>query len=228
MKKFFLFFLLLWAFIIQILAQLPNDFRTEQIFLCPKKTEWTSSDTIELEGQVTCLAGNRVLPYSKYLYIEWINNKDSVLTRQKVSCKDKGYFKTKIPQDPTNEAGVYYLRAYTNLMRNFSSSSFALQPILINQSFPKQSLVIDEEVLCHVYPSGGKLAPNTIQSVTTYLTDYLGKSSPRTKAVTHKESKRYHIRSHHYSIRNGLPLFYTSRGSKIQYSLHFREIQKDF
>ena len=174
MKKFFLFFLLLWAFIIQILAQLPNDFRTEQIFLCPKKTEWTSSDTIELEGQVTCLAGNRVLPYSKYLYIEWINNKDSVLTRQKVSCKDKGYFKTKIPQDPTNEAGVYYLRAYTNLMRNFSSSSFALQPILINQSFPKQSLVIDEEVLCHVYPSGGKLAPNTIQSVTTYLTDYLG------------------------------------------------------
>ena len=65
MKKFFLFFLLLWAFIIQILAQLPNDFRTEQIFLCPKKTEWTSSDTIELEGQVTCLAGNRVLPYSK-------------------------------------------------------------------------------------------------------------------------------------------------------------------
>jgi len=174
MKKFFLFFFLGWTFTIQILAQLPTDIRTEQIFLCPKKTMWTSSDTIELEGQVTCLAENRVFPYSNYLYIELINNKDSVLTRQKASCKDKGYFKTRIPQDPTNEAGVYYLRAYTNLMRNFSSSSFAVQPILINQSFPKQSLVIDEDVRCQVYPSGGKLVSNTIQSVTTYLTDYLG------------------------------------------------------
>lgn len=174
MKRLFFFILLNWVLVFPTMAQLPKDYRSEQIFLCPQKTVWTTSDTIEVEGQVTCLAENRTYPYSQYLYVEWINDKDSVLVRQKVSCKNKGYFNTRIPQDPTSEAGIYYLRAYTNLMRNFSSSSFALQPILVNQSFPSQETHIDEDIQCMVYPSGGKLVPDAIQSVTAYLTDYLG------------------------------------------------------
>ena len=155
-------------------AQLPSDFRSEQIFLCPKQTAWLAKDTIDVEGQVTCLAEDRLLPYSNYVYVELIDSRDSVLVRQKVSCKESGYFVARIPQDPTADAGVYYLRAYTNLMRNFSASGFAVQPILVGQNFPSQKTNIDEDVECKVIPAGGVLVPNSIQSVTAYLTDYMG------------------------------------------------------
>lgn len=68
-------------------AQLPKDFRTEQIYLELGKTEWNPGDTLEVNGVVTCLAANRFLPYSNYLYIELLNSQDSVLVRQRVDCK---------------------------------------------------------------------------------------------------------------------------------------------
>ena len=67
-------------------AQLPKDFRTEQIFLELGKTEWNPGDTLEVNGVVTCLAANRILPYS-YLYIELLKSQDSVLVRLRVDCK---------------------------------------------------------------------------------------------------------------------------------------------
>lgn len=73
-------------------AQLPKDFRTEQIHLELGKTEWNPGDTLEVNGVVTCLAANRFLPYSNYLYIELLNNQDSVLVRQRVDCKKRRKF----------------------------------------------------------------------------------------------------------------------------------------
>ena len=69
-------------------AQLPTDFRSEQIYLNLQQRECLAGDTLRLEGQVTSLASDRFLPYSNYLYIECFNEKDSVLVRQKVSCKE--------------------------------------------------------------------------------------------------------------------------------------------
>ena len=80
-------------------AQLPTDFRSEQIYLSLQRTEWLPGDTLLLEGQVTSLASDRFLPYSNYLYIECFDGRDSVLVRQKVSCKDKGYFSTHLPTE---------------------------------------------------------------------------------------------------------------------------------
>ena len=66
-------------------AQLPNDFRTEQIYLNPQKHAYMPGDTIDLEGMVTCLAADQSIPFSNYLYIECFNEADSLLLRQKVS-----------------------------------------------------------------------------------------------------------------------------------------------
>ena len=55
----------LWLSLI-VNAQLPKDFRTEQIYLNLQKRDYLPGDTIVVEGQVMCLADKRFLPYSNY------------------------------------------------------------------------------------------------------------------------------------------------------------------
>lgn len=70
-------------------------------------------------------------------------------------------------------AGVYYLRAYTNLMRNFSGDSFALQPLLIGKTFPRPEK--ENGVLrCSLYPEGGYLVENQVQGIVASVTDNPG------------------------------------------------------
>ena len=151
-------------------AQLPTDFRSEQIYLNLQQTTYHPGDTLSLEGQVNCLANDRFLPYSNYLYIECFNEQDSVLVRQKVSCKDKGYFSTHLPTEYEWPAGVYYLRAYTRLMQNFSHESFVQQPFLLAKEFPKKEEQV-YDARCTLIPSGGKLVADYPQTVAVHLTD---------------------------------------------------------
>ena len=155
------------------MAQRPHDFRSEQIALCAQHAACQPGDTVTVQGQVTCLAANQLAPFSKYLYIELINPDDSVVVRQKVSCKPKGSFTAALPVDPLAAYGIYYIRAYTNLMRNFAPESFATQPLLVGQSFPDFDNITTEGVKCTILPHGGHLCPGALQNVTAYVTNYL-------------------------------------------------------
>ncbi len=154
-------------------AQLPHDFRSEQIFLGVAKTEWAPNDTIEANGIVTCLATQNLHPYSRYLYIELLDSSDSVMVRQKVGCEEDGRFRARIPTLSVAGEGIYYLRAYTNLMRNFSGENFALQPVLIGKVFPKREKG-NGVLRCSIYPEGGFLVENQVQGVVVSVTDYAG------------------------------------------------------
>ena len=88
-------------------AQLPHDFRSEQVALSPRQASCLPGDSVIVQGQVTCLAANRILPFSNYVYVELISPGDSVLVRQKVSCKDSGAFVTALPVDPLG--GLEYI-----------------------------------------------------------------------------------------------------------------------
>lgn len=163
-----LYFTLLCA--LNATAQLPTDFRSEQIYLSPQKHAYMPGDTLNLEGMVTCLAADQSVPFSNYLYIECFDGADSLLVRQKVTCKEEGYFNTRIPTDYLWPAGVYYIRAYTQLMRNFSQESFAQQPFLLAKEFPKKEDRV-YEARCTVVPTGGKLLPGHTQTAIVLLTD---------------------------------------------------------
>lgn len=168
-------FLLCLFWIANLAAQLPHDFRSEQIFLGVAKTEWAPNDTIEVNGIVTCLAAKNKHPYSRYLYIELLDSSDSVMVRQKVGCDESGRFSARIPTLSVTGKGVYYLRAYTNLMRNFSGENFALQPVLIGKTFPKREKG-NGVLRCAIYPEGGFLVENQVQGIVTSVTDYTGSS----------------------------------------------------
>ena len=158
----------------EVSAQLPHDFRSEQIFLGVAKTEWAPNDTIEANGLVTCLATKDLHPYSRYLYIELLDSSDSVMVREKVGCKEDGRFRARIPTLSVAGEGVYYLRAYTNLMRNFSGENFALQPVLIGKAFPKREKG-NGVLKCAIYPEGGFLVDNQVQGIVVSVTDYAGR-----------------------------------------------------
>lgn len=168
-------FLLCLLGIENLTAQLPHDFRSEQIFLGVAKTEWAPNDTIEANGIVTCLAAKNKHPYSRYLYIELLDSSDSVMVRQKVGCDESGRFSARIPTLSVTGKGVYYLRAYTNLMRNFSGENFALQPVLIGEAFPKREKG-NGVLRCAIYPEGGFLVENQVQGIVASVTDYAGKA----------------------------------------------------
>lgn len=168
-------FLLCLFGVANLAAQLPHDFRSEQIFLGVAKTEWAPNDTIEANGIVTCLASGNIRPYSRYLYIELLDSSDSVMVRQKVGCDENGRFRARIPTVSVVGVGVYYVRAYTNLMRNFSGENFALQPVLIGEAFPKREKG-NGVLRCAIYPEGGFLVENQVQGIVASVTDYAGKA----------------------------------------------------
>lgn len=174
LKVIYTFLLCLFG-VANLAAQLPHDFRSEQIFLGVAKTEWAPNDTIEANGIVTCLASGNIRPYSRYLYIELLDSSDSVMVRQKVGCDENGRFRAQIPTVSVAGVGVYYVRAYTNLMRNFSGENFALQPVLIGEAFPKREKG-NGVLRCSIYPEGGFLVEGQVQGIVASVTDYAGKA----------------------------------------------------
>lgn len=170
------------AYIVTILLALPvsvfaqqHDYRSEQILLTTDNSSYTLSDTINVRGMVTCLARDTSLPYSHYVYLELIDPKaDSVVVRQKLPCHDRGLFSSQIALEPDLNKGIYYLRAYTNLMRNFSDDSFAFQPVAIGTSIPSDDKIINEDISIHTFTAGETLTPNVAQQLHAVITNHLG------------------------------------------------------
>ena len=84
MKTLGLIFASLFLFVAAV-AQEPTDFRTEQIFLAPRSLSCQPGDSLYVDGVVTCMAADRLEPYSRYLYLELFGDNDSVYVRQKLS-----------------------------------------------------------------------------------------------------------------------------------------------
>lgn len=154
-------------------AQTSSDFRSEQIAINLHKMAVLPGDTMEIEGQVTCIAADRFLPYSNYVYLECISEADSVLSRQKVSCKEKGYFSTRLPIDYDWFPGVYYIRAYTRMMMNFPVSGFPIHPFLVSKLFPEKENFL-RSLRCDIHVVGGTFLANQLQRLSVFLQDQSG------------------------------------------------------
>lgn len=173
MKTPFALFLSLSA-LLSASAQEPTDFRTEQVFLAPRSLACAPGDSLFVDGMVTCMAADRLEPYSRYLYLELIGDNDSVYVRQKLSCADGGRFSTAVLTEPDMPKGVYYLRGYTRFMRNFDPSAFALQPVAVGIDIPAADYAVDEDVDCRFSVAGGSLRQGQPQRLTAVLSNYAG------------------------------------------------------
>ena len=162
-------------FFLSASGQLPTDMRTEKIFLSTQQTDYTIDDTIKVHGMVTGLAHNHSAPYSRYVYVELLSpGVDSVIARNKVVIESDGKFRTDFTPEPDALKGPYFLRAYTQFMRNFSDASFAFHYITIGKPDEKDDGIIDEDVTCTILPIGSGLVPGIPQQIVGQLNNHLG------------------------------------------------------
>lgn len=93
MKKSVVFVLMLVFSVIVKAQTLP----TEKVFFASNRMSYTLGDTIQIDGWLTRCDNMTGTPYSRYLYMELTDNKDSILRRQKLVVDDRGAFHTAMP-----------------------------------------------------------------------------------------------------------------------------------
>lgn len=149
---------------------LGQAFYTERIFLTTEKESCMPGDTLLANGQIISANSRISDPGSRYLYIECIDNRDSLLLRQKVACNEKGYFYTEIPTQLEWKTNLCYLRVYTQLMQNYEPESLTVVPFFLGAVHPQKTEVA-REVFADIYPEGGSLLNGFQQNLVFHLTD---------------------------------------------------------
>ena len=157
-----------------LVAQTQDDFRTEQIFIAPDRTSYGLTDTVRVDGVVTCMAHNNIKPYSRYVYLELINSEDSVIVRNKIRLQDNGTFCSVFPIDQLYRKGTYFLRGYTRFMENFSYDCFGVSPILIGNELPHNDSIIDDRISLRLIVPGNHIVAERPQQLSAVLTNYMG------------------------------------------------------
>lgn len=162
------FFLLLMINVLCLQAGEAQSLYTERLFLAPEKESCVPGDTLWVEGQLRT-ADSSFAPLSRYVYLECIDARDSLLARQKVACDSTGYFCTELPTQFEWEPGVYYLRGYTRWMQNFATESHTVVPFLMGVPWPRRSEARALQV--QAFPEGGRWVDGFLQNTAIYVTD---------------------------------------------------------
>ncbi|MGN1264948.1 MAG: hypothetical protein ACI4UL_03945, partial [Muribaculaceae bacterium] len=199
-------------------VRLPHDYRSEQILLCPDNHCYHAGDTIWLQGAVICNSSPTLLPYSRYVTVELINP-SKALARIEAELDSMGRFSTLLPTDILLPEGNYALRAYTELMRNFSPKNFAFQPITIAENYIEKVRDIDDgTIICRAFPWGGSLASGMVQHITVWLCDKSGISLPgKELALKGSDGSTIDLRT---TSANGLAIFSFAPEKGSEYSLY--------
>lgn len=150
-------------------------YRGEKIYLAVEKERIIPGDTLEMAGWLVEAQTFALAPYSSYVYIELTDQRDSMVVRQKLAVPS-GIFHARLPIDRFQAPGRYYIRAYTQFMRNQPEGMFPLYSLQIGQrddgQIPlRKGKTIDK---VHFYPEGGHLVNDCLQQLIFEVNDPLG------------------------------------------------------
>lgn len=137
------------------LGQQEVDFTSEHVLLLTDKQVYSENDTVWFTGLVTCATEPDGNPLSRYLYVELIDpDSKKVLQRSKFACGEDGGFKGWLPLNVSPQKDAWVIRAYTNLMRNFSTKAFSWNVLTTeqkeNERIPSVSDSKDNASRCQV------------------------------------------------------------------------------
>lgn len=141
--------------------------RSEKILLRIDSVIHAPIDTLVVSGSIWEASELRPSAYSRYVYVELINDKDSVVDRHKWVCgSEPGCFRGRIPLEADRLEGTWFIRAYTRLMRNFPETTFTILPFDRNGAVPLALEESNEEVTrVRWYPEGGHLVAGFPQAL---------------------------------------------------------------
>lgn len=146
-----------------------KQFVSERIFIALADQFVLKHDTVKVMGQLLSTDYNDFYPYSRYVYVELTDRNKQVVERKKIRCNDNGSFFTTIllPQKATN--GIYYVRGYTQFMRNRESPQFPMVPLYVGVMPQEQET--KEKIYAGFFPEGGHLIKGQVQTVGIYICD---------------------------------------------------------
>lgn len=154
-----------------VLAARSQDkqFISERIFIALADQFVLKNDTVKIMGQLLSTNYNDFYPYSRYVYVELTDRNKQVVERKKIRCNDNGSFFTSIilPQKTTN--GRYYVRGYSQFMRNRESQQFPMVPLYVGVVPQEQET--KEKIYAGFFPEGGHLIKGQVQTVGIYICD---------------------------------------------------------
>jgi len=117
-------------------AKQAFDFPSEKTYLQFDKPYYAVGDTIWFKAYVT-LENHLPSPISKILYVDLINQKDSLVESLKIPVKNSVGTGSFLLAYPNFKEGNYHLRAYTKWMLNFGESYFFKKNILVGNALSK-------------------------------------------------------------------------------------------
>lgn len=140
----------------------------EKVFLSSDRLDYNEGDSILIEGKV--MTGDTLTtPYSRYVYVELFNDKDSLICCQKLVCETNGDFTNRMHVDFGLKKGYYYLRAFTKLMQNFPGETYPVFPIRIGITDKPKETERKNDLFCKFFPEGGHLGIGEAQNIAVYL-----------------------------------------------------------
>ncbi len=107
-----------------------SDFPEEKVYLQTDKPYYSAGDTIWFKAYLVHAALHKELNYSRYIYVELINDDNALIKRIKVRPED-GMFYCQMPISAEIASGQYSLRAYTYNMQNLPEDYFFRKQIYI-------------------------------------------------------------------------------------------------
>jgi len=169
---------------------------------------------------------------SKVVYVELINPKKEIALTKTLKI-DSGLFNNEFILPDTLKAGTYYLRAYTNLNRNFGDSNLYVKPIPIltitdRVDYTQAKMEGEESSLLII--TSGKKTYNTREKITLTLQtkDKEGKPLAANLAISVTDATQVVPIAEPITILNGYPfeedkqLKATSLKYPVEYGVGFR------
>ncbi|MDR0988412.1 MAG: TonB-dependent receptor, partial [Prevotellaceae bacterium] len=103
-----------------LLEQVPQ----EKLYLHLDKPYYSAGEKLWFKGYLVNATTHQENLPDNYILTELINQSDSVILRKKIRKDTLGVFSNAFELPPTLPAGNYYLRAYTDYMRNIGNDFF--------------------------------------------------------------------------------------------------------
>jgi len=123
--------------IISKTKKLADEQPVEKVYVHFDKPYYAVADTMWFKAYVT-MEQNLPSPLSKIVYVEILNDKDSLINMVKLPVKNSVAYGN-IPLSMTNfKQGNYYIRAYTLWMLNFDSAYYFTKNITLGEAIDKQ------------------------------------------------------------------------------------------
>lgn len=148
-------------------AQVPPASGVEQVFVDTDKQIYVTGETVWMSFYCLDAASHVPSPISAVGYLEILDESANPIVQQRVQLRE-GRGHTQFFIDPTIPTAIYYLRAYTQWMRNGPPEAFFEMPlVIVNPALPPTSQAPDT---AHVPAESPMTSNSSLTPVQVFLT----------------------------------------------------------